>query len=362
MAKLDPQTIFLASVVIAGLGVGGYALLTGRAGDHDPPPPAIEPPVANATPTAGGAARRKLSLDEIPFNGRRAFDMLKKICDIGPRMSGSPGMARQQQLLADHFKKLGGKVSFQRFRTIHPVKGTDVPLANLVVEWHPERKERILLCAHYDTRPYPDRDPDPARRRDPFIGANDGASGVAVLAELAHHMPALKGRYGVDFVLFDAEEFCFFNDRTRDIYFLGSEHFAKQYKAGKMAHNYKWGVLLDMVGDADLALPFELNSYTWPDTRPLAVEIWRTAWRLGVHDFKNQLGQAVDDDHVPLRNIGGIPTIDIIDFQYGHWVRGPQGPVWQSYWHTTADTPDKCSALSLAKVGWVVREWLKGVK
>jgi hypothetical protein len=282
---------------------------------------------------------------EIPFNGQRAYEHLKQICEIGPRPSGSAGMKKQQELLVDHFQKLGGRVTLQEVPSVrHPQTGQLVPMANLIVEWHPDRKERILLCAHYDTRPYPDRDPDNPQGR--FIGANDGASGVALLMELGREMPNLKCRYGVDFVLFDGEEFVFSED---DEYFLGSTHFARDYAAHPPKHRYRWGVLLDLIGDADLRVYYEKNSWSWPETRPLAKSIWDTAARLRVREFVAQTRHEVRDDHLPLRNIGKIPTCDIIDFDYPHW-------------HTEDDLPDKCSADSLARVGWVIHEWLKSVR
>jgi len=218
-------------------------------------------------------------------------------------------------------------------------------MANLVVRWHPDREERILLCAHYDTLPLPMLDPvDPEGT---FVGANDGASGVAVLMELAHEMPSLPCNYGVDFVLFDGEEYIF---EERDTYFHGSTHFAREYAAGRLAPaRYRWGVLLDMIGDEDLQIYQERHSMQWSDTRPLVEEIWAVAERLGVREFVPILGHRIRDDHVPLHEVGKIPCIDVIDFDYPPW-------------HTRDDVPEKCSALSLAKVGWVVREWLVGVE
>jgi hypothetical protein len=288
-----------------------------------------------------------------PFDGERAYDILKQICAIGPRVSGSQGMARQQNLLKDHFEKLGGKVSLQEFEGRRPIDGARVKMANLIVEWHPERKERILLCAHYDTRPYPDEDPDPRRRRDPFIGANDGASGVALLCEMGRHMPDLKSRYGVDFVLFDAEELIY--DPSRDPYFLGSEHFARQYVAQPPEHRYRWGVLVDMIGDKELQIFREANSMAWPDTRPLVLDIWDTARSMGVREFIHVTKYDIRDDHLALRNIAKIPTCDIIDFDYPR----PRGP---NYWHTTKDVPENCSAESLTKVGAVLLTWLERAK
>ncbi len=251
-------------------------------------------------------------------------------------------MAAQQKLLADHFQKLGGEVQLQRFAIRDPTNGKPVSMANLLVRWHPKRQERILLCAHYDTRPYPDR--DPTDRRGTFLGANDGASGTALLMEMAHGMGELPGKLGVDFALFDAEEYVF--DEQRDPYFVGAEYFARQYAAGHEGYAYRWGVLLDMVADAELQIYPDRHSLAWPDTRPLVEQIWGTARRLGVREFMSGRAWNVNDDHIRLHDMGGIACCDIIDFDY---------PAW----HTRADTAERCSALSLAKVGWVVSTWLE---
>lgn len=293
---------------------------------------------------AAAAAGSELKLADIPFDGARAYEYLKQLCAIGPRPSGSPGMEKQQKLLAAHFEKFGGQVEFQRFRVRHPQDGSWVSMANIIVHWHPKSAKRILLCAHYDTLPYPMKDRE--NPRGTFVGANDNASGVAVLMELAREMPALETHYGIDFVLFDGEEFRFV---PRDRFFLGSEYFAREYVRSKPSHKYRWGVLLDMVGDADLQIYQERNSLWWRDTRPLVEDIWATAARLGVRDFIAKPKYEMDDDHVMLHNVGRIPCIDVIDFDYPSW-------------HTQADVPEQCSPLSLAKVGWVMREWLKAVR
>ncbi len=194
------------------------------------------------------------------------------------------------------------------------------------------------------------------------MGANDGASGVAVLMELANHLPAAELAIGVDFALFDAEELVFDGGYRGDRgeYFLGSTHFADEYKKNPPPYRYRWGVLLDMVGDANLELLQEKFSMTWPDTRPLVLEIWQTAARLGVKEFVPRMKSGrqegfIRDDHLPLRNIARIPTCDIIDADYPDAPFGAAG----SYWHTEQDVPRNCSGESLAKVGWVVFEWLK---
>jgi hypothetical protein len=291
-----------------------------------------------------GMAAPPTTVTKNPLDAERAFGYLEEMCAIGPRPSGSPGMQRQQELLVEHFKKLGGQVSLQEFRARNPLGGSAVPMANIIVQWHPDRKERILLAAHYDTRPFPDR--DPIRPQGTFLGASDGASGTAALMELAHLMPKLDSKYGVDFVLFDGEELVYGNN---DPYFLGSTWFARQYAAKPPEHQYRWGVVLDMIGDADLQIYQEVNSVTWRNTRPLVTAIWDTAKRLGVDEFVARPRHFVQDDHLPLRNIAKIPTCNIIDFDY---------PAW----HTEGDTPQRCSGASLAKVGWVVYEWLQTVQ
>jgi hypothetical protein len=270
---------------------------------------------------------------------------LEAICNLGPRPSGSAAMDRQRAMLAEHFRAAGATVSGQAFQIRDRRTGKPVHLENLLVSWHPDRTDRVLLAAHYDTRPFPDNDPvDP---KGVFLGANDGARGVAVLMELAAAMPALPGPVGVDFVLFDGEEYVF---APRDPYFLGSTFYARQYladrQAGRLPHTYRCGVLLDMVGDRDLEIWQEQHSVDWPDTRPVVDAIWDVARRLEVRQFVPRPKHAVQDDHLPLRMIAGIPTCDIIDFDY------PQ-------WHTTADAPAACSAESLDAVGRVMLAWLR---
>jgi glutaminyl-peptide cyclotransferase len=283
-----------------------------------------------------------------PLDALRAYRYLEQICAIGPRFSGSPGMTQQQELLTQHFKKYGGDVTLQKFDADNPLGGASVPMANMIVRWHPERADRILLCTHYDTRPLPDKDPDPVQRKQGiFVGANDGGSGTAIFMELAHLMPDLNSKFGVDFVLFDGEELVY--DDNRDPYFVGSTWFAKQYAAAPPANKYRWGVLLDMVGDTSLQIYEEQHSVAWRETRPLVNEIWATAGRIGVKEFIPRARYEIRDDHMPLRNIAKIPTCDIIDFDYPPW-------------HTTEDTPQRCSGSSLAKVGWVMYEWLKAAE
>jgi Peptidase family M28 len=278
-----------------------------------------------------------------PIDGERAYRYLKQICALGPRPAGSSANSRQRALVAEHFREMGATVREQPFATNDPRSGARVDMVNLIGSWHPEWTERVVLGVHYDTRPFPDQDPDPARRRLPFLGANDGASGVALLMEIAHHLKDLPTAWGVDLVLFDGEELVYGQDGE---YFLGSKAFARAYveevDARKPRSRYVAGIVLDMIGDKDLEIDQEPNSL---DLAPrLVQEVWAVARRLKVPAFRNRVGRAVLDDHLPLNN-AGIPAIDIIDFDYPHW-------------HTAGDLPEQCSADSLDQVGRVVTAWL----
>ncbi|MFN0056138.1 MAG: M28 family peptidase [Planctomycetales bacterium] len=290
---------------------------------------------------AAAAAQSKEPAD---FDADRAYADLVKVCEIGPRISGTEGMDQQQQLLAEHFSKLGAKVQFQSFDARHPVSGGAVRMNNMIISWHPEAAQRVLLCCHYDTRPLPDRDSDPnLASRGRFLGANDGASGVALLMEMGRHLPTLETTYGVDFVFFDGEELVY---GEKDEYFLGSTHFARDYRARPPEHKYLFGVLVDMIGDKQLQLYQEINSLKY--AQQLTHSIWKTAKRLGIKEFVAKRKHEVRDDHLPLNKIAKIPTCDLIDFDYPHW-------------HTTRDVPSACSGASLAKVGRVLLAWLQEV-
>jgi hypothetical protein len=283
-----------------------------------------------------------------PLQSARAMKYLEQLCAIGSRTTGTPGMVQQQQLLQAHFEKLGGRIVWQSFQHRHPQTGQPVEVKNLIVQWHPDRMERVVLCSHYDTRPFPDR--DPKNRTGLFVGANDGASSTAALMELGHAMADKSIKIGVDFVLFDAEELVF-ADQKGD-YFIGSTYFAQQYVADPPAYRYRSGILMDMIGDKDLQLYYDKASFTYAPQ--LAREVWDIARGLGLKEFSPRIVHDIRDDHLPLNEIARIPTIDIIDFDYP-----TAASRTRSYWHTMADTPEKCSGDSLTKVLAVVLEWLK---
>src|SRR5262245_18791765 len=251
-----------------------------------------EPPKGGtdfASERAGGPA---------PFDPDRAMDYLTKLCDIGPRISGTDGMTKQQEFLTKHFTGLGAKVEFQKF-TARQGRRPAIEMANLVVTWHPDSERRILLCSHYDTRPIADQEPNPRRWREPFVSANDGGSGVALLMELAHAMKDLPTAVGVDFVFFDGEEYVFDRD---DEYFFGSKHFAREYRRAREKDRdrlYLGAVLLDMVGGKGARFPVEQNS--WRRAERLARQVWGIAQELKCPAFRgDELSRmAVEDDHIP---------------------------------------------------------------
>lgn len=281
------------------------------------------------------------------FDGDAAFEFLKQIVEIGPRVSASEGMQKQIEFLERHFHSLNAQIYKQNFSANDPGKNLPVQLTNLIVRWHPDRQQRLLICCHYDTRPFPDAD-----KQNPqgvFLGANDGGSGVAVLCELGKFIEALDGKFGVDFVFFDAEEFVYV--RQRDPMFLGSRYFSEQYLRRTTKWKYQFGILLDMVGDADLQIYIEQNSQKFASR--LTRSVWTVADELGVKEFIPQKRHQIRDDHLPLNEIAKIETCNIIDFDF------PNPQLGNIYWHTQEDKLENCSAESLGKVGRVVLAWLR---
>lgn len=277
----------------------------------------------------------------VKWDTRRGYKYLQDICKIGPRVSGTKGMIAQQKMVIEHFRQFDCEIRAQKFDVAHPLDGTPVRMTNLVISFAPKAKQRVIIACHYDTRPFPDR--DRWRPRGTFIGANDGASGVALFMEMAHHMKTIKPRYGVDFVMFDGEELVYSDDGK---YFLGSEYFARWYRDHPPKYQYVCGVVADMVADRNLNLFVEKNS--WKMAPDVTRSIWDTAKRMRVKEFVFREKYEVRDDHLALNEIAGIPTCDIIDFDY-------------PYWHTTRDNARNCSATSLSKVGRVLLQWLTEV-
>lgn len=274
------------------------------------------------------------STDVPPFDGERAFHFLTAQTDFGPRNPGSDGAKRCLEYLTTELKGTADRVAHQSFTFIDTLQDVSFSLTNIIASFNltPPGDRRILLMAHWDTRPRADKDPDPEKRSTPILGANDGASGVAVLLHIAEILKENTPPVGVDIALFDGEDYG--EESNLAYYCLGAKHFTKNMGSYRPIY----GILLDLVGDRDLRLPIE--GYSWQYARAVTERIWKKADDLGLNAFVNEFGPTVYDDHLIL-NQAGIPSVDIIDFNY-------------EYWHTTADTPDKCSSESLAQVGRVV--------
>jgi glutaminyl-peptide cyclotransferase len=258
-----------------------------------------------------------------PFDGVRALGDVQRQVDFGPRTPESVAHAKALKWIEAELTSAGWTVELQTTRSMgHQV-------TNAIASRN-SAPPQVLLGAHFDTRIIADQDPRPELRAQPGAGANDGASGVAVLLELARTLPA--DSVPIWLVFFDAED----NGRIPQWdWLLGSRAFVDT-----MSTPPQMMILLDMVGDRDLRIPMEGNS-----DPGLRLSIWATAARLGHDDvFVPELGGAILDDHVPFLE-AGIPAVEIIDLDY-------------PYWHTTADTPDKLSSESLQIVGDVLWTWL----
>jgi glutaminyl-peptide cyclotransferase len=270
------------------------------------------------------------------FDGKEALGYLRDQCDLGPRDPGSEGHQKCKEYLLDMLRGYGSLVKTQEFVYHDTSQDTKLELTNIIASFYPERRQRVLLCAHWDTRPFADRDPDSSLRQEPILGANDGASGVAVLLEMARIVSQKRPKWGVDIVLFDGEDYGQEGDLEK--FCLGSKHFAKN----RGGYQPQFGILLDMIGDRDLDVYKEGHSVRY--AQKTVDLVWAAARRLELECFRDSTKYFMYDDHIPLLE-ARIPCIDLIDFDY-------------PYWHTTQDTPDKCSPESLQKMGEVLIEVL----
>lgn len=263
----------------------------------------------------------------VSFDGSIALADVQKQIDFGPRTPGSQGHAQVEEWMRGKLVSAGWTVE------VHKSTRMGHPIHNILAK-RGDAPPQIIIGAHYDSRLVADHDPDPSKRTLPMPGANDGASGVAVLLELARTLP--KDSVPVWLVFFDAED-------NGDIkgwdWLLGSRAFADELTVKPRAV-----VVIDMIGDANLDIYYEKNS-----NAVIRKEIWDTAASLGHSDvFIAQEKYSMLDDHTPFLE-KNIPAVDIIDFDY-------------PYWHTTQDTPDKVSAKSLQAVGDTLWHWVASQK
>ena len=270
------------------------------------------------------------------FNGEKTFSYLVQQVALGPRVPGTRASVECRDLFVRHFGNLGAEVDSQLFSFFDPYSQTTIPLVNVIAGFSgsDQKADRIVLMAHYDSRPRTDYAHDPALREEPIDGANDGASGTAILMELGNLFARQAPPINVDLVMVDGEDWGESGDH--EYYLLGSRELARR----GVRDRYRFGIVIDMVGDSSQQIFRE--GYSERFCHSLNDAVWSAAARLNITTFHDSVVYTILDDHLPLI-AAGVPTIDIIDFDYPHW-------------HTEFDTPDKCSPTALSNVGRVLVE------
>ena len=288
------------------------------------------------------------------FNADSAYQFVAKQTAFGPRVPETPAHAQCAEWLSETLNAFADTVIVQEFRTkLYTGKGIDGK--NIIATFHPEAKKRIVLCSHWDSRPFADHDPDAANTHKPIDGANDGASGVGVLLECARLFKAqpLPENLGIDIVLFDLEDYGphqdeaekYYDDRV-NFWALGSQYWSKNPHV--YGYHAYYGILLDMVGGSNPNFPKEYYSQGYAAW--VSNKVWRKAADLGYRSsFTNELGAMISDDHIPMNVIAGIPTIDIIDLQ-----PNSINECFPDVWHTTNDNLENISKETLGMVGKVL--------
>jgi len=278
------------------------------------------------------------------FDEDNAFRYLIEQCEFGPRNPNSNGYKQCLDYLQKTLAGFADTILLQPFVLDDLVNEENYDLTNIIARFKVDEPEQLLIGAHWDTRPWADEDPDPEKRNDPIIGANDGASGVAVILELARIFNASPPPIGVTLVLFDGEDMG--RSGIPKSYAQGSLAFAKDLPIEKPDE----AIILDMIGDAELHIPIERFSYQ--QNKKLVKKLWGLAKVLRLDAFESRIVHTIYDDHVPLWVEAKIPAIDIIDFNYPN--------SYANYWHTTQDLPENCSAESLGQVGTLLVHYIYG--
>jgi len=283
------------------------------------------------------------------FNADSALAFIKAQTDFGARVPGSKPHAETAEWLKSKLQAYTPHVMVQEFKT-RVYSGEVFNGKNIIASFNPEAKARIMLCAHWDSRPFSDYDPDPAKRNQPVMAANDGASGVGVILEIARLMRDQKPLIGVNIVYFDLEDYGPPHDKQAEAanehWGLGSQYWsANPHTPGYRA---RFAILLDMVGAADARFPQEgFSLYYAPDK---VKKVWDIAASLGYRNyFPTEKGSYINDDHYFINEISRIPAIDII-----HLDPGSSNGSFFEYWHTTGDTFDKIDRETIRVVGEVV--------
>ncbi|HPG33159.1 MAG: M28 family peptidase [Lentimicrobium sp.] len=301
------------------------------------------------TPAVSGAEKASETSNVfVPeFNADSAYAYIERQLEFGPRVPNTAAHRACAQWLESSFKRFTPDVIVQKAK-LRAFDGTILDASNIIAQFNPDQPSRVLLCAHWDSRPWADHDPDPANHKKPVPAANDGASGVGVLLEIARQMSQHNPGIGVDIVLFDAEDYGEpqeLQGQHEDSWGLGSQYWSKNpHIPGYMA---RYGILLDMVGAEGATFTMEGTSmYFAPDVMR---RVWNIAHRLGYDTyFSTKKTGAITDDHLYVNDILRIPTIDIIDYDQDR----EKG--FFKYWHTVHDDMSNISKETLKAVGHTV--------
>ena len=298
--------------------------------------------------TKGNASKADtIALAPCPrFSADSAMLYINKQCEFGSRVTGSEAALLCGDYLVEKFRALGAEVEEQT-ADVTIWNGTKLPARNIIAHINPSCPDRILLCAHWDCRPWADNDEDEANHHTPILAANDAASGVAVMLEICRLLQERPVQVGVDMICFDAEDLGtpqWAEDRSdaSDTWCLGSEFWAKRAKAD--GYKARYGILLDMVGG--YGATFSRERVSMQVAQPIVNIVWQLAGQLGYRQFFPLTdGGYITDDHINVNEIAGIPCIDIIPY----YREGPSsfGPTW----HTIKDTPDNIDPNVLEAVG-----------
>jgi len=276
------------------------------------------------------------------FDEDHAFEYLVAQCDFGPRNPGSEGYYACLDFIINELDQSADDIILQDFRYQEQRYRKRYDLQNIIARFNPDASFQTIISAHWDTRPWADQEDNRRDRNQPIIGANDGASGVAVLLELAKIMGETPPPIGVNLVFFDGEDLGVPGEN--ETYCQGSRYFAKNLPIPRPNE----AINLDMIGDKQLHLPVEKYSLEYNPN--LVRYLWGRADDMGLDAFDITPQYAIYDDHVPLHEIAGIPAIDLIDFKYPN--------PYANFWHTMNDVPENCSAESLEQVGKLMVDYI----
>ena len=284
------------------------------------------------------------------FMADSAYQFCQQQCDFGPRTMNSEAHERCAQWIISKFAQYGMAVTIQQ-TTLKGYDGTPLKSTNIIASYLPEQNDRLLLCAHWDSRPWADNDPDEANHKTPVLAANDGASGVAVMLEIARLLSSDTLKLGVDFVCFDAEDWGVpqWSDvaDTGDSWALGAQYWAANCPR-QQAKKYRFGILLDMVGGQGAQFYKEGMSVQYASN--VVDKVWSAAQVVGFGSmFPAQTGSRITDDHIPVNTVAKIPCIDIIPY-YPDCQQSSFGPTW----HTVSDDMEHIDRNTLQAVGQTV--------